>query len=280
VRMGKAPSRHEPAASTGADGGPGAGATAAGAGPAEPAGPAPGDDRPAGSRARRPGWRAAVFALAGIAIVVGAAWALLGSRFLVVRSVQVAGTGTLVSRSQVLAAARIPFGQPLIRVDDGAVARRVGQLRQVESAHVSTHWPDTVVISVRPRVPVFAVAASGGYQVIDRFGVTLRTVAHPPAGLPVLSPPASQQPGTLRGDPAVRAAATVLGELPRWIGRRVRSVTAASASDVSVRLAAGTVIVWGDTSQASLKARELAILMHTHARLYDVSGPETAVTKG
>jgi cell division protein FtsQ len=231
-------------------------------------------------RPHRPGWRAAFFALAAAAIVAGAAWALLGSSFLVVRSVRVTGTGPLVSRAQVLAAARIPLGQPLIRVDDAAVARRVGKLTQVQSARVSTDWPDTVVISIRLRVPVFAVASGGGYEVIDRFGVGLRAAAKPPAGLPLLTVGApGQQPGPLRGSPAVRAAATVLGELPHRVGRQVRAVTAVTASDVSVRLARGTVVVWGDTGQGARKARELTVLMHTHARLYDVSGPGTAVTK-
>jgi hypothetical protein len=57
-------------------------------------------------------------------------------------------------------------------------------------------------------------------------------------------------------------------------------VTAVSAVDVSLRLAGGTVVVWGDTWQARLKARELTVLMRRHAALYDVSGPGTAVTKG
>jgi cell division protein FtsQ len=240
----------------------------------------------AGPAARRPslghaGWRAAFFALAAAAIMIGAAWALLGSRFLIVRSVQVTGTGPEVSRAQVVAAAGVPLGLPLIRVDDAAVARRVERLRLVQSASVSTGWPDAVVISVRPRVPVFAVASAAGYQVIDRSGVSLRDVARPPAGLPFLTVGApGQQPAVLRGSPAVRAAATVLRELPRWVGRRVRAVTAVSAVDVSLRLAGGTVVVWGDTWQARLKARELTVLMRRHAALYDVSGPGTAVTKG
>jgi len=49
---------------------------------------------------------------------------------------------------------------------------------------------------------------------------------------------------------------------------------------VSLQLANGVVIVWGDSSRAAEKARELALLMRTHARLYDVSAPGTAVTQG
>jgi cell division protein FtsQ len=249
----------------------------------------------------RTGWKAAFFALAGAAIVAGVAWALLDSRFLVVRSVQVTGTGKLVTRAQVLAAAKIPLGLPLIRVDGAAVAQRVEQLRQVQSAQVSKDWPDTVVISVRVRTPVFAVASRGGYAVIDRFGVAMRTVRRRPARLPLLTvarpgaaitpaapattapaaPPATGPPvRSLRGSPAVSAAAAVLGELPPRIARQVRAVTAAGASNVSVRLADGVVIVWGDTGRARVKAKELRLLMRSHARLYDVSGAGTAVTRG
>ncbi len=218
--------------------------------------------------------------IAAVAIVAVAGWALLGSRFLVVRTVRVTGTGPMVSAARVLAAARVPAGLPLIRVDDAAVARRVEQLRQVESAQVSTDWPSTVVIVVRLRTPVFAVAGPPGYDLIDRFGVIVRAARHR-RGLPLLTVPAlSQGAGALRGSPAVRAAAVVLRELPRRIAGRVTAVTAAGPSDVSVRLAGGVVIVWGDTGRAAQKTAELAALMHTHARLYDVSGTGTAVTRG
>jgi cell division protein FtsQ len=242
-----------------------------------PGGPA----RLLGSRLHRRGWKAAFFVLAAAAIVVGAAWALLGSRFLVVRSIQVSGTGPHLTRAQVLGAAGVPLGRPLIRVSDGTVTRRVERLTWVESAQVSTSWPDTLVITVRARVPVFALAAGDGYDVMDRFGVTVRETAKRPAGLPLLVASApGTLPGQLRGSPAVAAAATVLGELPDRIGRQVRSVTAVTATDVSVKLAGGTQIVWGDTSRAGQKATELSVLMRRHARLYDVSAPGTAVTKG
>ena len=126
----------------------------AAAGRAATAGPAgrarPGTRPPVTGRTRRVRWKTVFFGLAAVAIVAGVAWALLGSRFLVVRSVQVTGTGPQVSRAQVLAAARIPAGLPLIRVNTAAVAQRVDGIRQVQSAQVSRNWPHTVVISVRP----------------------------------------------------------------------------------------------------------------------------------
>lgn len=222
----------------------------------------------------RTAWKAAFFAVAAVAIVVGAGWALLGSRFLVVRSVHVTISGRLVSRGQVVSAADVPAGLPLIRVNTGAVARRVERIPQVQSATVSKSWPNALVIRVRSRIPVFVVASGPGYAVIDRFGVRLRQVAHRPAGLPLLT----LGPQAV-GGPAVSAAATVLRELPHQVARRVREVTAADASDVSVRLGSGTVVIWGDTSAAGQKAEELTLLMRRHARLYDVSSPGTAATK-
>jgi cell division protein FtsQ len=246
----------------------------------------PGTRGPGPGGTRRVRWKPVVFGLAALAIIAGVAWALLGSRFLVVRSVQVTGTGPQVSRAQVLAAARIPAGLPLIQVNTAAVAQRVDGIRQVQSAQVNRHWPHTVVISVRLRTPVFAVAVvRGGYALVDAYGVDVRDSARRPPGLPVLQltagaagPGGAARPSSLR--PVASAAAAVLRELPPRIARRVAVVTAPTPAEVSLQLANGVVIVWGDTSRSAEKARELALLMRTHARLYDVSAPGTAVTQG
>jgi cell division protein FtsQ len=80
--------------------------------------------------------------------------------------------------------------------------------------------------------------------------------------------------------PEASAGAAVLRELPPRIARRVAVVSAPTPSEVSLQLANGAVIVWGDSSRAAEKARELTLLMRTHARRYDVSAPGTAVTEG
>jgi cell division protein FtsQ len=215
-------------------------------------------------------------------IVAGVAWALLGSRLLIVRSVQVTGASQQVSRAQVLAAARIPAGLPLIRVNTATVAQRVEGIRQVESAQVSRNWPSTVVISVRLRTPVFAVAVNGGYALVDGYGVDVRDSARRPPGLPLLqlTAGAAGAAGLSSLRPVASAGAAVLRELPPRIARRVAVVSAPTPSEVSLQLANGAVIVWGDESRSAEKAKELALLMRTHARLYDVSAPDTAVTQG
>ena len=250
--------------------------------PGSPAGPGSRPPERSGSPARPPHtpWRAAFFTIAIVAIVAGAGWALLGSRFLVVRSIQVTGTH-LVPRSEVLAAAGIPAGQPLIRVNTAAAAHRIAQITQIESAHVSWAWPDGVTISVHERIPVLAVATGSGYELIDKFGVPVEQVTRPPAGMPGLSMPGSAVPVTsLRGSPAVYAAASVLRELPADLTGQVAQVTAPDAADVSLTLANGVTIVWGGTGRAAEKAKELTVLMQTHARSYDVSAPGSAMTGG
>jgi cell division protein FtsQ len=84
----------------------------------------------------------------------------------------------------------------------------------------------------------------------------------------------------LRGSPAVYAAAGVLRELPASIGRQVTEVAALDASDVTLTLGDGITIVWGGTDRPAEKAKELSVLMRTHARSYDISAPETAMTGG
>ena len=240
---------------------------------------------PAGSAAAAPGrpgidrWKAAFFGLAVLAIVAGAAWALLGSKFLVVRSVEVTGPPA-VSRAEVIADAGIRLGTPLIRINPAVVARRVERITLVQSAQVRRAWPDKIVISVLERKAVFVVPSGRGYQEIDKFGVTLRQVARRPRGMPVLDTSGAALPGSLRGNAAVLSAAVVLHELPARLAHSVRTIDAASAASVTLRLRGGVTVVWGGPGQLAVKARELAILMRGHSRYYDVSDPQTAVTGG
>lgn len=223
---------------------------------------------------RRP-WRAAVLAGLGLAVIAAAAWALLGSSLLVVRHIQVRGN-RLVSAAAVLAVAGLHRGEPLARVDTSAVARKIEAITQVRSAHVSTSWPDTVVIVITERTPGLAVRSGGQYELIDGDGVIVRTSVRRPRGLPVLTDP----PAALRGSAAVRAAVQVLHELPAAVRPDVRTVTAPSPGSVDLLLRGGVMVRWGGTGRAAAKAAELVILLRTHARTVDVSDPGTAVTQG
>ena len=103
--------------------------------------------------------------------------------------------------------------------------------------------------------------------------MVVQQVKAQPAGLPRFIPA-----GPLAGNPGIRAAASVLRQLPPGIGRRVRSVTVPTVDAVTLRLSGRVTVDWGSTGQSAQKARELAILLHTRARFFDVSAPGTAAT--
>jgi cell division septal protein FtsQ len=231
----------------------------------------------ASARPRGGPWKAAFLALAALATLAVAVWALLGSSLFVVRSVTVTGSGS-VPAAEVIRAAAIAPGTPLSRVDTAAVGQRVERIAQIQSAQVSRHWPDSVVIAVTGRTPALAVASAGGYVLIDKFGVAFEHVAQLPPGMPLLEP--APAPASLRGSPAVRAAVTVLGQLPPQVRRLVTSVTAPSPGSVTLHLDGGITVVWGSAAQPGAKAAELAILMRTKASFYNLSDPGTAVTGG
>jgi cell division protein FtsQ len=260
---------------------PSASATATAAGPG-----APGPRRRLGRWRRRPPWRAAFFALAGLAIIGGVAWALLGDRVFVVRSISVTGTH-LVSPAQVLTAADVPLGTPLMRVDPGAVTRRVESIRQVASATVSEDWPDHLTIAVTERVPVLAVRmADDSYDLIDLSGVIVRNVAAKPRALPLF---VTALPGSaLPGDPGVAAAADVLTELTPALAKEVTKVSAAPLSQagpgaaseqVTLTMDRGRTVVWGNPGNGAAKDREIEILLRGSVSYLDVSAPGTAVTR-
>jgi len=226
-------------------------------------------------RGRRDLWKAAFFGLAAVALVAGVAWALLGSSFFVVRSVRTIGSA--LPRARILQAAGIKLGTPLIRVDTGAVARRVEQITRVQAARVTRSWPDTVVIWTQQRTATFAVPAPGGYRVMDSYGVVLGRATVAPARLVVLKSP-SLPAGSARHNPAVLAAGSVIRNLPRWLRGQVSAVRAAGPADVILILRDRASVVWGGTGHAAAKAAEVAVLLRTGARYYDVSDPRTAVT--
>jgi cell division protein FtsQ len=227
---------------------------------------------------KRRGWRVAFVSLAGIGVVAAAAWVLFASSLLAVRSVVVSGT-RLVPRSEVLAAAGIKPGTPLIRVNLAQIETRVDTIRQVRSAQVTRSWPNGLVIVVRERTPALALPAFGGvgYDLVDAGGVVVQRVARRPADVPLY--PTVAPEGALRGDPGLAAAAAVLGELPAQLRRSVISVTAPNPGQVTLRLHGGVTVLWGDTSRAAVKARELAVLMRAHLRYYDVSAPGSVTAK-
>lgn len=252
----------------------GQGPAGAGRGPAQRPG-APRRRGGAGGRVRDRR-KTLLMLLAGVGIIAAVIWSLVAPRVFVVRSVSVTGLYR-VARPQVIAAAGIRYGTPLIQVDPAAVSRRVERITQVQSVQVTRSWPVGIDIAVTERVPALAVRGRRGYQLIDPAGIAVASVPRRPPGIALFVPS-----GPVHGNPAVAAAAAVARQLPPRLARNLVSVTAPTASGVTLHLTHGVTVFWGSAAQPAVKERTLAVLMAApaaHARYYDVSMPGTAATR-
>ncbi|MFI0349642.1 cell division protein FtsQ/DivIB [Actinomadura sp. 9N407] len=241
--------------------------------------PRPREPEPGGAAAgRRPHrWKAVCVALLVIGVLGTVAWVLLGSRLLVVRSVEVTGT-ELAPRDRIVATAGIRLGLPMVRLGTGSVEARLERLREVESATVERQWPATVRIVVRERVPVVAVERAGRYHQLDRYGVTVTDGPSRPPALPTLS---AASPGPT--DASTLAALKVIGELPGGLRTRLHGVEASSPDTVTLRLRDGLTVVWGAAGRSAEKVRLIDALRASpagrDARTIDVSSPEFVTTR-
>lgn len=219
--------------------------------------------------------RPAVVLAVVVTMAGGAVWAAWSSPLLAVRSITVKGTSRL-SPADILAAARVPLGRSLLRIDPGRIRARVAALAAVGAVTVDRDWPHRLVITVTERRAVAAVETGSGTQLVDAAGVAFATTDQPPPGLLSLVLGAAV-PGA--GDEDARAALAVWTALPRPLRSAVTSVTAPSPVDVTLHLTGQRTVVWGDQNQSQQKLAVLHALMLNRARVYDVSTPDVPTTK-
>lgn len=174
-----------------------------------------------------------------------------------------------LTAEEVIAAAGVPIGTPLLRVSLGDVTDRVEALPSVARAEVSRSWPTALSISVTRREPVAQVAGSaGGYDVVDADGAVIRTIPAPESGVPIVDATGA----------GAQAAITVARELPDWLRDKVATISAGTRNDVQLNLRNGSTVYWGSVSDPELKADVLKALLQVKAAYYDVSAPGTPAT--
>ncbi|MDQ6650765.1 MAG: FtsQ-type POTRA domain-containing protein [Actinomycetota bacterium] len=236
------------------------------------------------ARVRRRRWesvRPRLLAAVGVGIAVLVGWAVLFSPLLAVRDVRVVGAAGSAPRSadvaveQVRAAAVVPLGTPLARLDGAAIRRRAAALPAVGAVRVDRRWPATVTLHVHERVPVAVTRHGSQLLQVDAAGVPFAPVPNQGAPDAVELVVAAAGPT----DPATRAALAVLSALPAELRADVRTVSASSAVSVSLGLRSGATVVWGEPMDSGRKAAVLAALLHRPAKVYDVSAPGIAVTR-
>lgn len=188
------------------------------------------------------------------------------------RNIVVTGTG-VVTRDEVLEAAQVRIGTPLLQINTNQVADRVAAIRRVASARVQRQYPSALRITIVERVPVVVKDFPDGPHLFDRDGVDFATDPPPPA-VPYID---VENPGPT--DPATLAALKVLSTLRPEVAGEVGRIAAPSVSSITLTLTDGRVVIWGTTDRAAEKAEKLAALLTQPGRTYDVSSPDLPTVK-
>lgn len=206
--------------------------------------------------------------------VVAVAYLVMFTSLLGVRSVEVIGTKD-VPRADVLEAAAIEEGTPMVRLDADEAAARVAELPRVFEVVVERSWPSTVEIVITERTPVAVRRVGKQIHLVDGTGLDYAVARTAPPGVPVLVM-ADVRPGNL----ATRAAVTVLGAIPDQLKAKVVTVTAATPGDVRLKLADGRLVKWGNARDNARKAAVLAPLLTRPGKTYDVATPDFPTVAG
>lgn len=213
------------------------------------------------------GMKAAIATVLATAVTVGFGLMLYFTPVMSTRTVAITGID-VVSRDEVLDAAQVRLGTPLLQIDTGAVADRVATIRRVASTRVQRNYPSTLQIIIAERIPLAVKDFSDGPHLFDRDGVDFAT-AVPPSPLPYLNvdDPAPSDPPTM-------AALQVLTALRPEVVGQVTGIAAQSVSSIMLTLNDGRTVLWGTTDRTAEKAEKLAALLTQPGQSYDVSSPD------
>ncbi|GAB2871010.1 cell division protein FtsQ/DivIB [Streptomyces mayteni] len=251
------------------------------------------DPGPPPPRPRRPRWlpgRRLAVVLAVLAVALGGfgGWALYGSDWLRIERVSVRwrdeGPRNL-TEEQVLAAAGVPLGSPMISLDKDAIRDRLlDQLPRLESVEVVRAWPHGVGLRLTEREAEMLIPNGNGYTEVDDGGLAFAEIAEPIDGVPLLRLDVEDGPGLRRfGEDGIRReAVTVTLSLPDEVRDDLLLVRVSSYDGVTLELTGDRTVVWGSAEEPAAKARALAAVMEAagDARYFDVSAPTVPAVSG
>ncbi|MFF4450324.1 cell division protein FtsQ/DivIB [Streptomyces sp. NPDC001502] len=221
---------------------------------------------------------------AAVLLAGGGTWVLYGSSWLRVEKVAATGMDVLTSE-QVLGAAAVPVGAPLVSVDTDEIEGRVrGRLPRIDSVDVVRAWPHGIGLKVTERKPVLLIKKDANFVEVDASGVRFDTVPKAPAGVPVLELNAGRSPSARRFDEErlLHEAVLVAGALPEPIAKETVQVKVGSYDSVVLELTGGRSVTWGSGEQSDAKGRALNALLKAAPKAvhFDVSVPTAPAASG
>ncbi|MFC9587599.1 cell division protein FtsQ/DivIB [Streptomyces yangpuensis] len=221
---------------------------------------------------------------AAVLLASGGTWVLYGSSWLRVERVTATGTEVLTPE-QVLSAAAVPVGAPLVSVDTDEIESRVrGRLPRIESVDAVRAWPHGIGLKVTERKPVLLIKKDANFVEVDASGVRFDTVPKAPAGVPVLELNAAGSPSARRFDEdrLLHEAVLVAGSLPAPIAKETVQVKVGSYDSIVLELTGGRSVRWGSGEQSDAKGRALTALLKAAPKAghFDVSVPTAPAAAG
>jgi cell division protein FtsQ len=226
-------------------------------------------------------WLALRYVLVVLLLVGAVGFAVYGiyfSPWLRVEGGEVTGTSQLTDK-EVLAAADLPTGDALARVDLDAIEAQVeGRLTAVKSVDASRKWPHDIRIDVEEWQPLSVVTEGSSYTFLAANGDTFtfdKMPQRPPASLPLVVV------GSDADRLALEEAAAVAASLDAAVAKLVDHIQVETADEILLELREGQKVIWGSSDQSEEKARVLLNLLHARpdAQSYDVSVPGLPATK-
>lgn len=224
------------------------------------------------SRGAVRGLRVLMWGALAAVVTVGLGLLLYFTPVMSARSIEITGIAA-VTAPEVLDAANVQPGTPLLQINTDQVADRVANIRRVASVRVQRQYPSTLRITIAERVPVAVKDFPDGPHLYDRDGVDFAT-GPPPPSLPHLDVAA---PGPT--DSATTAALDVLTALRPEVVALVGQIAAPSVASITLTLVDGRVVVWGTADRTQEKADTLAALLTQPGQVYDVSSPDLSTVK-
>lgn len=215
--------------------------------------------------------------IAAVPALLGAAYLLVDSAMLDVDRVQVIGASQSTP-AEVAAMTGIENGEPMVRIDAAAAARRAEALPWVESARVVRRWPGTVRIEVTEYLPAaFVRRSSSTVALVAPDGRVLGDTETAPGGLlEIVGVRRLPEIGATLSPPGVAGLAS---ELPAALVGRVARVDLSQG--VTLHLADGPQIRLGDVDDLGAKSAAvlavLELLGEEPAEYVDVRVPSAPV---
>lgn len=213
-----------------------------------------------------------VVAAAATVLVAALVWLFFFSDTFRAREATVEGNA-LVTADDVLAAAAVPTGMPLMLVDTEPIEARVLELPEVRSVSVERDFPDAVRVVVEERDVVYQLQDAGSYSWVDADGIVFRTNQTADPSLPAARVSAE------RDERILSDIATVVHALPSAVAGTVSRIDVASVDRIQLTLADDRTVVWGSADDSELKSQVLTPLLGVEAKVYDVSAPNHPTTR-